>query len=98
MLDCLQLFFRSRDTLEGLLLKRLEADPSLASWIEAELALSPYAKKKKSGGRPAVDPELSANMRAFCSLAAAGGAAIAKSGGRPQTRGAVPGMSGDSPG
>ena len=57
MLDCLQLFFRSRDTLEGLLLKRLEAEPSLAIWIEAELALSPYAKKKKSGGRPAVDPE-----------------------------------------
>ncbi len=47
----------SRDALEGLLLKRLEADPSLASWIEAELALSPDAKKEKGGGRPAVDPE-----------------------------------------
>ncbi len=46
----------SRDALEGLLLKRLEADPSLTSWIEAELALSPHAKKEK-GGRPAVDPE-----------------------------------------
>jgi uncharacterized Zn finger protein len=47
----------SRDALEGLLLKRLEADPSLASWIEAELALSPDAKKEKGCARPAVDPE-----------------------------------------
>ena len=43
----------SRDALEGLLLKRLETDPSLGNWIEAELALSPDTKKEKSGGRPA---------------------------------------------
>jgi len=47
----------SRDALKGLLLKRLEADSSLASWIEAELALSPDAKKEKGGRRPPVDPE-----------------------------------------
>jgi uncharacterized Zn finger protein len=47
----------SRDALEGLLLKRLEADTSLANWIEAELALSPDAKKQKGGGRPLIDPE-----------------------------------------
>jgi len=46
----------SRDTLAGLLLKRLASDPSLASWIEAELAASPKAKAQTGELRPAVDP------------------------------------------
>ena len=66
----------SRDALKDLLLKRLEADPSLASWIEAELLYRPMQKRREAAADQPSIRSLSASMRAFCSLADDGGAAI----------------------
>lgn len=49
-----------REALEGLLLKRLESDPGLARWIEAELAVSSAGSNAKlltGAHRPIIDLE-----------------------------------------